>query len=72
MSGDAAWQLNLRAGPAGSGILVIGLGGAWRLELGLPAADTLDARLDASVREVCFDADQLAGWDSGLLSFVAG
>jgi phospholipid/cholesterol/gamma-HCH transport system permease protein len=52
--------------------LFISLGGRWRIDENLPAPDTLKDRLDASVRQVRFDANGLTDWDSGLLSFVAG
>ncbi|MDP1982112.1 MAG: ABC transporter permease [Sulfuritalea sp.] len=73
MRDQAAWQLDLRSGTAeDSGTLFITLGGRWRIDQHLPAPDTLQDRLDASVRKVRFDAGELADWDSGLLSFVAG
>ncbi|NJD35792.1 MAG: ABC transporter permease [Betaproteobacteria bacterium] len=73
MRGAAAWQLDLRPGDAdSSGTLFISLGGRWRIDQGLPAPETLNDSLDASVRRVRFEAEQLADWDSGLLSFVAG
>ena len=73
MRDQAAWQLDLRSGTAeDSGTLFVALGGCWRIDQHLPAPDALQDRLDASVRLVRFDADGLADWDSGLLSFVAG
>ncbi|MBL8480137.1 MAG: ABC transporter permease [Sterolibacteriaceae bacterium] len=63
----------LRPGEADSrGILFVGLGGRWRIDQGLPEAEVLRDKLDASVRQVSFDAGELTEWDSGLLSFVAG
>ncbi len=73
MRGTAAWQLDLRPGDAdNSGTLLIGLVGRWRIDQQLPAPESLKSNLDASVRRVRFETDQLAEWDSGLLSFVAG
>jgi phospholipid/cholesterol/gamma-HCH transport system permease protein len=73
MRDQAAWQLDLQSGTAeDSGTLFIALGGRWRIDQHLPAPDTLQDRLDATVRRVRFDAGELADWDSGLLSFVAG
>jgi len=69
MRDKAAWQLEVR--PTGADTLVIFLGGHWRIDQNLPAPDTLKDRLDASVRQVCFDAKELADWDSGLLSFIS-
>jgi phospholipid/cholesterol/gamma-HCH transport system permease protein len=72
MREEAAWQLDLRSGQDDRpGTLLIGLGGRWCIDQQLPAPDSLKGSLDASVRTVCFDADNLAEWDSGLLSFVA-
>jgi phospholipid/cholesterol/gamma-HCH transport system permease protein len=73
MGGAAAWRLALRPGEADSrGILFVGLGGRWRIDQGLPEAEVLRDKLDASVHQVSFDAGELTEWDSGLLSFVAG
>lgn len=73
MHGQAAWQIEVR--PSGADdpeTLVIVLGGCWRIDRHLPTADTLNDRLAPPVRRVCFDASELADWDSGLLSFVSG
>ncbi|MCK9379628.1 MAG: ABC transporter permease [Sulfuritalea sp.] len=72
MRDQAAWQLDVRPAVGGDAdTLVIVFGGRWRIDQSLPAPDTLKDRLDASVRRVRFDANELADWDSGLLSFVS-
>ena len=71
MRDDAAWQLDVH--PSGDpATLVIALGGRWRIAQHLPAAETLNDRLTAPVRQIRFDAGELADWDSGLLTFVSG
>ena len=71
MRGAQAWQLEVN--PSGdSATLVIALGGRWRIDQHLPAAETLQARLAAPVRQIRFDAGKLSDWDSGLLTFVSG
>ena len=72
MRGQAAWQIEVRPSGAGDpGTLVIVLGGRWRIDQHLPAVDTLNDWLTAPVRQIRFDATELADWDSGLLSFVS-
>ncbi len=71
MRSEAAWQLDLR--PADDPeTLIIALARRWRIDQDLPAADTLNDRLDVPVRHVRFDASALTDWDSGLLTFVSG
>ena len=71
MRSEAAWQLDLR--PADDpDTLIIALARRWRIDQDLPAADTLNDRLDVPVRRVRFDASELTDWDSGLLTFVSG
>lgn len=73
MRDDAAWQLEVRlSGADDPATLVIALGGRWRIDQHLPAADSLQARLTAPVRQIRFDASELDDWDSGLLTFVSG
>ena len=72
MRGEAAWQLDLRSGGGGpAATLLIVLGGCWRIDQQLPAADTLRDKLDASIRQVRFETPELRDWDSGLLTFIA-
>ncbi len=73
MPGAAAWQLDLRPGAGNqAATLRIVLGGRWRIDQHLPAADALKDRLDASINKVRFETHDLSDWDSGLLAFVAG
>jgi phospholipid/cholesterol/gamma-HCH transport system permease protein len=73
MRGAAAWQLDLRPGAGDkAGTLSIVLGGRWRIDQHLPAADTLRDRLDASISTVRFETHELGDWDSGLLTYIAG
>jgi phospholipid/cholesterol/gamma-HCH transport system permease protein len=52
--------------------IVIGLSGDWNLALPLPSADGLRQRFEESpsIRRISFAAEQLSGWDTGLLAFV--
>lgn len=53
------------------GALVLQLQGAWRLAAGIPSAARLEEALERSpAGRVIFDASRLAGWDSGLLTFL--
>jgi phospholipid/cholesterol/gamma-HCH transport system permease protein len=72
-SADAArWQVE--GDPSADGAVRLSLAGSWRLQDRLPAAamvyDQLAAR--GAVRRVVLDAEQLSGWDSGLLTFLVG
>ncbi|MDP2136185.1 MAG: ABC transporter permease [Sulfuritalea sp.] len=71
MHRQAAWQIEVRPSGADPATLVIVLGGIWRIDQHLPAADTLNDRLTAPTQQICFEARELAEWDSGLLSFVS-
>ncbi len=54
------------------GELIVRLSGEWRLEAGLHAVEELQRELASrEIRCVSFDASQLRGWDSTLLSFLA-
>jgi phospholipid/cholesterol/gamma-HCH transport system permease protein len=73
MRGAAAWQLDLHPGEGDqAATLLIALGGRWRIDQHLPAADALKDRLDASITKVRFETHALSDWDSGLLAFLAG
>jgi phospholipid/cholesterol/gamma-HCH transport system permease protein len=64
---DAALGLARRP----DGALVLQLQGAWHLTAGIPSPAPLDQELDAvPPPRVAFDASRLAGWDSGLLTFL--
>jgi phospholipid/cholesterol/gamma-HCH transport system permease protein len=66
-----AWQLDLRSGGSDDPeVLLIVLGGRWRIDQDLPSAATLKTRLAAPVRRLGFDTSTLSDWDSGLLTFV--
>ena len=71
-AGAARWQVE--GDPSADGAVRLSLAGSWRLQDRLPAAamvyDQLAAR--GAVRRVVLDAEQLSGWDSGLLTFLVG
>jgi len=52
--------------------LQVRLAGPWQMETGLPAVDPVLQALESEPRprQVTFDAAQLGGWDSGLLTFL--
>jgi phospholipid/cholesterol/gamma-HCH transport system permease protein len=56
---------------SGDGTLVVHLAGAWHLRRDLPDAAPLRGEIDkAPPRRLVFDSAGLAGWDSGLLTFL--
>src|SRR6267143_4172386 len=67
---DAACVLEFRR-PAPD-TLVVCLSGDWTIHASVPSADKVRRQLDAGgpVRRVVFDAQQLAEWDSALLTFL--
>src|SRR5882762_8701241 len=67
---DAACVLEFRR-PAPD-MLVVCLSGDWTIHASVPSADKVRRQLDAGgpVRRVVFDAQQLAEWDSALLTFL--
>lgn len=70
-SADAArWQVELD--PSADGTVRVRLAGSWRLRERLPAAASVYDEVAArgGVRRVVLDAEQLSGWDSGLLTFL--
>jgi len=54
--------------------LIIKLLGKWRLNRDLPSASIVSPELSAAPapQRIIFDASQLSGWDSGLVSFLEG
>jgi phospholipid/cholesterol/gamma-HCH transport system permease protein len=54
------------------GALLLRLAGSWTLQGHPPPADEVRTRIEAEspVRSLAFDAQDVTGWDSGLLSFV--
>jgi phospholipid/cholesterol/gamma-HCH transport system permease protein len=66
----AAW---LSASQSDGGILLLSLGGDWKLKAGLPSPTEVGKFLEAdSVRRLAFDTTQLEDWDSGLIAFLLG
>ncbi len=65
-----AQQLNFDRQPGGA--LRIRLAGAWALEVGIPPVEPLERELDGEPppRRIEFDAAELTGWDSGILTFL--
>ncbi len=53
--------------------LVLRLSGPWRIESGLPSADEIRQAIErAAPRRLAFDARAVEGWDSALVTFLAG
>ncbi len=52
--------------------LIICLAGSWKLGMGLPSFAQVHALLatEPRIRRVAFDTQELAGWDTGLLTFL--
>jgi len=52
--------------------LMVVLSGSWMLTGEKPAVEEIQQRLEGSpaIRKVVFDAEQVADWDSGLLTFI--
>jgi phospholipid/cholesterol/gamma-HCH transport system permease protein len=52
--------------------LLVRLKGSWKIGQKLPSAEEVQNRFeaDAGVKLITFDARELSGWDSGLLSFL--
>jgi len=67
---ETAWQLELR--PAGASETTLVLGGRWSMAAGLPSPAALLDRLSPGTHRLGFDAVNLADWDSGLPTLVAG
>jgi len=57
---------------SGSDSLLMVLSGSWQLERELPSADQVlrDMPSGEPVRSIAFNTEALAGWDSGLLTFL--
>jgi phospholipid/cholesterol/gamma-HCH transport system permease protein len=64
--------VDLRYARTEDGTLRLTLGGEWKLRSGLPAPSAVLSELERQPRprRVTFDAGVLAGWDSGLLTFL--
>ena len=65
-------QVHLDYARASDGTLDVALGGDWRLGRGIPAPEGVLGEIEKSPlpRRVTFDTGVLAGWDSGLLTFL--
>ena len=52
--------------------LLVRLEGSWRIGSRLPAADEALQKMgsESNVKQIAFDTQALAGWDSGLLTFL--
>jgi phospholipid/cholesterol/gamma-HCH transport system permease protein len=75
MSASAATAGNLLSlERAGESTLVIKLRGKWHVSRNLPEPGLVTSELSGkpSPARVAFDASQLSGWDSGLVSFLVG
>ncbi len=53
--------------------LMLSMRGSWRLSQGLPSIAEIvaETKNNPEIRQVIFDARELAGWDSSLLSFLS-
>jgi phospholipid/cholesterol/gamma-HCH transport system permease protein len=65
---ERALRFERRAGDT----LVVRLAGSWTLTGGLPAPEDVRREIASggAVRRITFDSDDLAAWDSGLLTFL--
>ena len=54
--------------------LIVGLGGTWQIQAHLPGTTAVEAALDASPPPtgVRYEAEELGGWDSSVLTFLQG
>jgi phospholipid/cholesterol/gamma-HCH transport system permease protein len=54
------------------GTLLVRLAGTWEIGQALPSADDVQREAESSppVRRIAFDAKELSGWDSGLITFL--
>jgi phospholipid/cholesterol/gamma-HCH transport system permease protein len=65
----AKWQVEVD--PSADGAVRVRLAGNWRLQDRLPTAASIYHEVEVrGARRVVFDAEQLSGWDSGLLTFL--
>jgi phospholipid/cholesterol/gamma-HCH transport system permease protein len=64
----------LQTEKTGDGTLLVTLRGEWKLADTLPSPDTVRKELEAQpeIRRLSFETKDLAGWDSGLLTFLLG
>jgi phospholipid/cholesterol/gamma-HCH transport system permease protein len=66
-----AWQLAPERLPDGT--LLVRLSGSWRMEDGVPSARdmTRELQTEPRPRRIAFDATEVSGWDTGLLTFAS-
>ncbi|TMB23534.1 MAG: ABC transporter permease [Deltaproteobacteria bacterium] len=64
-------QASLTASRVDPDTVCVRVAGVWRLRRGLPPADAVAGVLDERVRRLVFDARDLAGWDSSLVTVLA-
>jgi len=57
--------------PGAAGVSCVHLAGPWRLRGGQPAPAEVERALVGATSRVTFDARELAGWDSALVTFLA-
>ena len=57
---------------ASADTLLLALSGSWKLGEALPSAADIQKRLEAAggIEAIAFDTKELAGWDTGLLTFL--
>jgi len=65
-------QIELEYARGADGTLLVALGGDWKLARGLPAPEGVIGEIEKSPlpTKVTFETGVLAGWDSGLLTFL--
>ncbi len=65
-------QVELEYARGADGTLLVALGGDWKLTRGLPALEGVIGEIEKSPlpKKVIFETGVLAGWDSGLLTFL--
>ena len=68
--GNAAWQM--RFSQPADDTLLIRFSGDWRMQNELPSASDVSRQLESSqaIRRLMFDAQELTGWNSGLVNFL--
>lgn len=73
-AGSNAEQGSVSTERTGDATLLIHLLGTWQLRRDVPSASVVTRELSAppAPHRVAFDASRLSGWDSGLVSFLAG
>ncbi len=65
---DAPPELDFRR--EGNDCLMIVLRGTWKMQEQLPESDRVQQELEAGIKRMAFEAGDVTGWDSGLMTFV--